>query len=76
MALTCNIDQRGRTFRFVMGAFLETIGMLLGVLWFLEILPEWAIWPAVGVWVAGMGVIFEAAVGWCAVRAMGFKTPF
>ena len=72
---TCNIDQRGKTIRLVIGAFLETIGLLLGALWFLEWGPSWLVWPAAAIWISGMFVIFEALVGWCAVRAMGFKTP-
>jgi hypothetical protein len=73
---TCNIDTRGKTLRLGIGAFLESVGLLLGVLWFLGEVPAWAIWPAAAIWIAGMFVIFEALVGWCAVRAMGFKTPF
>ena len=76
MAFTCNIDQRGKTIRLFIGAFLETIGILLGVLWFFEVVPGWAIYPAAAIWISGIFVIFEAVVGWCAVRAMGFKTPF
>lgn len=72
---TCNIDQRGRTVRLVMAALLESVGILLGVLWYLEWTPAWSIWPAAAVWVSGMFVLLEALVGWCAVRAMGFKTP-
>ena len=72
---TCNIDQRGKTLRLVMGAFIESTGLLLGVLWFLAILPPWTVWIAAATWLSGMFVIFEAVMGWCAVRAMGFKTP-
>lgn len=75
LMFTCNIDQRGKTVRLVGGAFLESIGLLLGVLWFFNIGPSWLIWPAAAIWISGMFVIFEAVVGWCAVRAMGFKTP-
>ncbi len=75
MAFTCNIDRRGRTTRFVIGAFLETLAILLGVLWYFAWTPEWTIWPAIGMWLSAMFVLFEALVGWCAVRAMGFKTP-
>lgn len=73
---TCNIDQRGKTIRLVMGVLLETVGLLLGVLWFMSIGPSWLVWPAAAIWISGMFVIFEAVVGWCAVRAMGMKTPF
>lgn len=76
MALTCNIDQRGKSIRLLIGAFVESIGLLLGVLWFFGWAPDWTIWPAVGIWVSGVFVLFEALSGWCAVRAMGFKTPF
>ncbi|MEY5061601.1 MAG: hypothetical protein RIS45_1522 [Planctomycetota bacterium] len=72
---TCNIDQRGRTVRLVMAALLESVGILLGVLWYLEWTPAWTIWPAAAVWVSGMFVLLEALVGWCVIRAMGFKTP-
>ena len=75
MAFTCNIDQRGRKIRFFIGAFLETIGILLGVLWYLGWIPTWTIWPAVAIWISALFVIFEALIGWCAVRAMGVKTP-
>jgi hypothetical protein len=75
LMFTCNIDQRGKTLRLVLGAFLETAGLLLGVLWFFKWGPTWLIWPAAAIWISGMFVIFEAVVGWCAVRAMGFKTP-
>lgn len=75
MALTCNIDRRGRTVRLVIGAFLETVGILLGVLWYLSWTPAWTIYPAAAIWASALFVIFEALAGWCAVRAMGFRTP-
>lgn len=74
--IRCNIDQRGRTIRLVLGAVLETAGLVLGALWFFEWAPGWTIWPAAAIWISGMFVIFEALVGWCAVRAMGLRTPF
>jgi hypothetical protein len=57
------------------GGMLQTIGILLGVLWYLEWIPAWTIWPAVAIWISALFVIFEALIGWCAVRAMGVKTP-
>jgi hypothetical protein len=59
----------------VIGAVLESVGLLLGVLWFFEWAPSWTIWPALAVWMSGIFVIVEALLGWCAVRAMGFRTP-
>ena len=73
--LTCNIDQRGKTARLVLGAFIEAIGLLLGVPWFMELTPAWTMWSAGVVWIVGIMVIIEALIGWCALRALGVKTP-
>ena len=73
--LTGNIDQRGKTARLVLGAFIEAIGLLLGVLWFMELTPAWTMWSAGVVWIVGIMVIIEALIGWCALRALGVKTP-
>ena len=74
MKTTCNIDQRGRKVRFVGGVLFDGCGAALLV---------WgALTGGVGLAVAGMVLslaggfmIFEAARGWCALRAMGIKTP-
>ena len=73
--MQCNIDQRGRTLRIVVGAIFESSGLALGVLWFLGILPDWTIWPAIGCWAGGTFAIIEGAIGWCGLRALGVKTP-
>ena len=70
----CNIDRRGRTARIVTGALVETAGMGLLAWWYLGG-PPWAIWPALGCIAGGNFAIIEGAIGWCAVRAMGFRTP-
>jgi len=75
LMFTCNIDQRGKTMRLVVGALVEAIGLLLGALWFLEWTPAWTAWPALAIWLAGIFILFEAVVGWCAIRALGVKTP-
>lgn len=72
---TCNIERRGRHLRIAVGTVLESAGLLLGVLWFLDQTPDWTIWPAVALWVSGTFVILEGMLGWCAIRAMGMKTP-
>jgi hypothetical protein len=74
MSLTCNIDARGKAARLRIGIVGLVVGMVL--------LFAWAI-PTGGAaaWVVSLGVlvlaafsVFEARAGWCAVRAMGFRT--
>ncbi|NBX25185.1 MAG: hypothetical protein EBQ99_03925 [Planctomycetes bacterium] len=72
--MQCNIDRRGRTARIVTGTLVEAVGMGLLAWWFLGG-PPWTIWPALGCIAGGNFAIIEGAIGWCAVRAMGFRTP-
>lgn len=74
MALVCNIDQRGRSHRYRIGVGLVLLGV---VAWWLTsrfvagVVP----WLVSGPLVAGgLFSLFEANRGWCAVRALGFKT--
>ena len=75
MGLTCNIDRRGRAIRGIAGLLLLGCGaaMLLsadpsrnGGMNLLAILLG----------LLGAFMVFEAILGWCAIRAMGKKTPF
>jgi hypothetical protein len=60
-----NIGRRGRIARAVLGAILVMVGISLA----------WAAWWAcVIVLVAGVFTLFEAARGWCWLRACGIKT--
>lgn len=75
MGLRCNIDRRGRVARFVWGVLL--LALAVGIL-FVRALPGGSIlaWAAsVVCFAAGAFALFEAWAGWCAVRAIGFKTP-
>lgn len=74
MSLTCNIDARGKAVRLRIGI----VGLAAGV----AMLLGWAL-PSDGTiaWIVTVAVlavaafaIFEARAGWCAVRAMGFRT--
>jgi hypothetical protein len=73
MALTCNIDARGKRMRLINGIILFLIGLGTAVFW---------AWPGhLAAWVIaavclllGAFCIFEARAGWCALRAMGIKT--
>lgn len=61
-----NITRRGRVVRA-----LFALGLLVGG--FLAL--NHSIWLAVAFFIAAGFVFFEAARGWCVMRACGFKTP-
>jgi hypothetical protein len=75
MALTCNIDARGKLARMIYGVILTGIGAAMAWLW------AWQSGGAIS-WIcsmcamfAGLFAIFEARAGWCVLRAMGVRTP-
>ncbi|MDZ4754900.1 MAG: hypothetical protein SGJ11_10445 [Phycisphaerae bacterium] len=73
--MQCNIDSRGKAARLVAGAAVEVAGLVLVTCWLLESLPLWGgILGGISV-IAGLFLMFEGAVGWCALRALGVKTP-
>jgi len=60
-----NIERRGRLARAVLGIILVVVGLVLAwVAW----------WACVVLLVAGAFTLFEAARGWCLLRACGIKT--
>ncbi len=74
--MKCNIDQRGRRARIVAGALIEAPGLVLVAMRFLGAVD--GSWPwilGVSLIVAGQFMILEGALGWCALRACGMKTP-
>ena len=75
MALTCNIDARGKVVRLVSGATLLVIGLVMLFLWALRSDGAWPWVVTVAGLAGGAFAVFEARAGWCVVRAMGFKTP-
>lgn len=73
--MQCNIDARGKRLRLINGIVLLVVGFVLLFAW---ALPGATAWPWVVtsvVFLSAAFMIFEARAGWCAVRAMGFKTP-
>ncbi len=73
MGLVCNIDQRGRRVRLVAGITTDVLGCGLIIA---GIITNSAMLLGAGV-VACLGggfMVFEGAAGWCALRALGFKT--
>jgi hypothetical protein len=75
MSLTCNIDARGKAARLRIGIGAFIIGVVLLFAWAIPTGTGLA-WGITGslLFTAGFS-IFEARAGWCAVRAMGFRTP-
>lgn len=73
MKLACNIDQRGRKVRLIGGIIFDTGGVALIVAGVLMdqvgLIVGGALLSA-----GGAFMIFEGARGWCALRALGFKT--
>lgn len=73
--MQCNIDAKGKAVRLMAGAAVEAFGLFAGALWFFGVAPDWSVYPAIGAAIGGLFMIFEGLSGWCAIRAMGFKTP-
>lgn len=76
---TCNIDAKGKRFRLLSGWVISILSLILLVIclvWDAEQTPWW-LWAIIlGALASGGFQIYEGWAGWCAVRAMGFKTPF
>ena len=62
-----NIDRRGRIIRGVLGAVLVVAGLILSIM---------GRWICLLMVVAGAFMLYEAARGWCLMRACGVKTKY
>lgn len=71
--MTCNIDPRGRAFRLLTGLLLFANGGLMYALDLPGAGRGWRILSALLVLTGAFGII-EGILGWCALRALGFKT--
>jgi hypothetical protein len=74
VALACNIDQRGRQVRYRAGAALSFGALLAYLLWARPSGGTLAWACCALLLLGGLFTLFEASRGWCAVRALGFKT--
>jgi hypothetical protein len=72
--MQCNIDARGKRLRLVNGIVTLIVGVVLLLAWALPAGAIWAWTVTIVVLLCAAFMIFEARAGWCAVRAMGFKT--
>src|SRR5689334_4960807 len=76
MPPTCNIDAKGKLVRLIYGLLMLSAGVLVAVLWALPA-GGWIAWFVVAILLAsGVFGVYEARTGWCAVRAMGFRTRY
>ena len=73
--MQCNIDARGKLVRLWYGIVLVVIGIVLLFAWALRGGTIWAWVVTVGCMLGGAFAIFESRKGWCALRAVGIKTP-
>lgn len=74
--MKCNIDQKGRAVRVILGGVIEGAGLLLLVLAAVgQIEGTWPWIVGISAAIGGGIMVVEGAVGWCFVRAMGIRTP-
>ncbi len=73
---TCNLDARGKAIRLVLGSVTLVVAAALAaaVLAGWLSLPWW--WAVAGCAAGAAFQLAEGWSGWCALRAMGVKTPF
>ena len=74
MRLTCNIDRQGRKTRLVGGVIIDVCGVALIVAG-VRSGSRGMLVGGIVLCLAGSFMIFEGARGWCALRALGIKTP-
>lgn len=73
--ITCNLERPGRWLRGVSGFVVLILAALLYFTDWVPMAPGWRLLTAVLLLLFGGFQLFEAFVGWCAVRALGFRTP-
>ena len=77
MERKCNIDAKGKLFRFTIGMFSVISGIVIVSLFNLNIfLSEEILLMGIFSIIGGLFAIWEAREGWCIVRAIGIRTPF
>lgn len=76
MPLQCNIDAKGRRARLIFGLIVLSVALLYSILSLIMGFASGTTWLLAGILaVGGVFNLLQAKLGWCAVRAMGIKTP-
>jgi hypothetical protein len=73
--MQCNIDAKGRAVRRRGGILSCLLGVAFACLAFWQPLRAAGLTAGLLMIALGLSQLFEARKGWCAIRAMGFKTP-
>ena len=74
---TCNLDSRGRGIRLGIGLVTLAVAVALAALLLTGLIENLYLWFAVlGCLIGGGFAVYEGWSGWCALRAMGVRTPF
>jgi len=72
----CNIDARGKAVRLKLGINGLAVGLILVTAFYIAGIDLGIPWLIpLGIIGGGAFAIFEAWIGWCVVRALGFRTP-
>ncbi len=75
MALECNIGARGKAVRMKLGIRLVILSLILAALTYFGFIPTTLGWLAtMASFGGGAFTIWESRMGWCVIRAMGFRT--
>lgn len=73
--MQCNIDSKGKAARLIWGLIMLALAGVLAGLILIEVIGGGWVWAGVVALVLlGVFSVYEARAGWCAMRAMGFKT--
>jgi hypothetical protein len=75
MALQCNIDSKGKAVRLIYGIVMILVAIVLAAVWARSSGGVFSWIVVLIVFASGAFSIFEGWSGWCALRALGFKTP-
>jgi len=71
-----NIDARGKFIRLILGTALETVGLFVLVLRFVDLLDgDWPWYVGGALVLMGWLGMFGGIAGWCMLRSMGIRTP-
>jgi hypothetical protein len=76
MSPQCNIDAKGKAVRLLWGILMLLLAGVVIALQLTDMINGWWWWAiAIFLLASAAFAFYEARAGWCAVRAMGFKTP-